>query len=79
MVGKRLPRRGGAQDAVHHGERIALFHPTARGGRERGALIISVVSIALNLLTGNARVNVQRRPPGPPKTPGGGNGPVIDV
>ncbi len=44
-----------------------------------GALIISVVSIALNLLTGNARINVQRRPPGPPKNPGGGNGPVIDV
>ena len=44
-----------------------------------GALIISVVTIALNLLTGNSRVNVQRRPPGPPKTPGGGNGPVIDV
>ena len=44
-----------------------------------GALIISVVSIALNLLTGNARVNVQRRPPGPPKNPGGGDGPVIDV
>ena len=44
-----------------------------------GAIIISVVSIALNLLTGNARVNVQRRPPGPPKNPGGGNGPVIDV
>jgi putative membrane protein len=45
-----------------------------------GALIISVISIALNVLTGNARVSVQRRPPpGPPKSPGGGNGPVIDV
>jgi putative membrane protein len=45
-----------------------------------GALIISVISIALNVLTGNARVSVQRRPPpGPPKNPGGGNGPVIDV
>ncbi len=44
-----------------------------------GALIISVISVALNLLTGNARVSVQRRrPPEPPKTPGG-NGPVIDV
>jgi putative membrane protein len=48
-----------------------------------GALIISVVSIVLNLLTGNssaqARVEVrgQRRPPpGPPDT---GSGPVIDV
>jgi len=44
-----------------------------------GAIIISVISIALNLLTGNSQVKVQRRPPGPPKGPGGGNGPVIDV
>jgi putative membrane protein len=47
-----------------------------------GALIISVISMALNVLTGNSRVNVISRrgpPPGPPKGPGGGNGPVIDV
>jgi putative membrane protein len=45
-----------------------------------GALIISIISVALNLLTGNARVSVQRRrPPGPPKGPDGGSGPVIDV
>ncbi len=47
-----------------------------------GALIISVISMALNVLTGNARVSVQRRrPPDPPKNKdaGGGNGPVIDV
>ena len=45
-----------------------------------GALIISVISIALNVLTGNARVSVRRGPPpGTPKNPGGGNGPVIDV
>jgi putative membrane protein len=45
-----------------------------------GALIISIVSVALNVLTGNARVSVQRRsPPNPPKSPGNGNGPVIDV
>jgi putative membrane protein len=44
-----------------------------------GALIIGVISIALNLLTGNARVSVQRRrPPGPPKDSGSG-GSVIDV
>jgi putative membrane protein len=41
-----------------------------------GAIIISVVSVALNVLTGNARVTVQRRPP---KNPPGGDGPVIDV
>lgn len=46
-----------------------------------GALIISVISVALNVLTGNARVNVQknRRPPGPPPNAGGGSGQVIDV
>jgi putative membrane protein len=46
-----------------------------------GAVIISVISVALNVLTGNARVSVQqrRRPPGPPKPPDGGDGPVIDV
>lgn len=45
-----------------------------------GALIISIISVALNVLTGNARVSVQRRrPPDPPKNSGGGNGPVIDV
>ena len=41
-----------------------------------GAIIISVVSIALNVLTGNPRVTIQRRPP---KNPPGGDGPVIDV
>ena len=44
-----------------------------------GALIISIVSLALNLLTGGARVQIQRRPP-PPKNPhDDGDGPVIDV
>ncbi|MGD0087574.1 MAG: phage holin family protein [Verrucomicrobiota bacterium] len=43
-----------------------------------GALIISIVSVALNVLTGNARVTVQRRPP-PPKKPRDDDGPVIDV
>ena len=44
-----------------------------------GALIISVISAALNVLTGNSRVSVQKQPPAnPPKGPGG-NGPVIDV
>jgi putative membrane protein len=50
-----------------------------------GAFLISIFAGALNLLTGNTRVSVQRR--GPPDNPGGGsnsgsgggNGPVIDV
>jgi len=46
-----------------------------------GALIISVVSIALNILTGagGARVSIHRRPR-PPRGPhDDGHGPVIDV
>ena len=43
-----------------------------------GALIISIVSVALNVLTGTTRVTVQRRPP-PPKKPRDDDGPVIDV
>ena len=44
-----------------------------------GAIIISIVSIALNVLTGmgNARVTFQRRPPPPRKSDD--DGPVIDV
>ena len=48
-----------------------------------GALIISVISITLNVLTGQTRVNgkisMSRRPPKQPKDPSGGGGPVIDV
>ena len=65
---------------------LPFFHITSDGVNFSfgyaflGAIIISVISIALNVLTGNARVSIQRRPPpGPPKNPGGGDGPVIDV
>ena len=44
-----------------------------------GALIISIVSVALNVLTGNARVSVRRRSPPSQSPPDDGNGPVIDV
>lgn len=45
-----------------------------------GAAIISIVSIALNVLTGNARasIQIQRRPPPPPKKDDDDK-PVIDV
>ncbi len=56
------------------------FQVDTFGAAFLGALTISVVSVILNIMTGNARVSVQRRPPpGPPKNPGDGNGPVIDV
>jgi putative membrane protein len=45
-----------------------------------GALVISIVSLLLNLITGSSRARVRfqhrRRPPG---SEGGGGGPVIDV
>lgn len=46
-----------------------------------GAVIISIVSIALNILTGagGTRVTIQRRPRPPRDSHDDGNGPVIDV
>jgi putative membrane protein len=46
-----------------------------------GAFIISIVSLVLNGFTGsgNARIQVHRGPRPPPKSDGGGSGPVIDV
>jgi putative membrane protein len=43
-----------------------------------GALIIGIISLLLNFLTGNTRISVQR-PPSNPRGGPGGNGPVIDV
>jgi putative membrane protein len=55
------------------------FYVDSFGYAFLGALIISIVSIALNVLTGGARVSVQRRRP-PPKHPGDDDDkPVIDV
>ena len=49
------------------------FYVDSFGYAFLGALIISFISVALNVLTGNARVTVPpRRPPGPPKSPPGG-------
>jgi len=59
---------------------LPFFHVDSFGYAFLGAFIISLISVALNVLTGNARVSVQhRQPPEPPKNSGGGNGPVIDV
>ncbi len=46
-----------------------------------GALVISIVSLVLNTLTGTGegRVRVRRSAPGNKPTGGDGNGPVIDV
>jgi len=58
---------------------LPFFHVDSFGYAFLGALIMSVISALLNAVTGNARVSVKRRPPGPPKGSGGGDGPVIDV
>jgi putative membrane protein len=44
-----------------------------------GALIISVVSVVLNTLTGTGGSRVQVRRGNPPRDSGPGSGPVIDV
>ncbi len=56
------------------------FQVDTFGAAFLGALIISLVSVALNVLTGNAnaRITIQRRPP-PPKKAGQRRKPVIDV
>ncbi len=57
------------------------FQVNTFGAAILGALIISLVSGALNVLTGNsnARITIQRRPPPSKKPDNDGNGPVIDV
>ena len=46
-----------------------------------GALVIGIVSLVLNILTGSggARVEIRRRGSRPPGSDGDGGGPVIDV
>jgi putative membrane protein len=57
---------------------LPFFHVDTFGYAFAGAAIISIISMALNALTGNARIIVQRRPP-PPRKSDDDNGPVIDV
>jgi putative membrane protein len=57
------------------------FQVDSFGAAFLGALLISIVSIALNILTGlgGTRVSFQRRRSPPSKKGGGDDGPVIDV
>jgi putative membrane protein len=59
---------------------LPFFHVDGFGYAFLGALIISFISLALNVLTGNARasIKIQRRPP-PPKKSDDDDKPVIDV
>jgi putative membrane protein len=60
---------------------LPFFHVDGFGYAFLGALIISFISLALNILTGNARasIKIQRRPPPPPKKSDDDDKPVIDV
>ena len=64
------------------GNLVSSFHVDGFLTAFKGGLVISVVSLLLNSLTGagNTRIQIQR---GKPRTPGDksgpGNGPVIDV
>ena len=60
---------------------LPFFHVDSFGYAFLGALIISVISVAINVLTGVSKLSVQMRRPrqAPPKPPSSGDGPVIDV
>ena len=60
---------------------LPSFEVSSFGSAFLGSVIISVVSVALNILTGSsdARIKFQRRRRPPPSDRGGGSGPVIDV
>jgi putative membrane protein len=61
---------------------LKFFHVASFGAALWGALVISVVTIILNTLTGtgSSRVEVRRKkPPSNPPGPDQGGGPVIDV
>ena len=64
------------------GQIVKTFHVASFGAAFWGGLVISLVSLPLNLLTGtgSARLAVRRgKPPEDDKRSGGGDGPVIDV
>ncbi|MGD1087493.1 MAG: phage holin family protein [Verrucomicrobiota bacterium] len=57
------------------------FQVDSFGSAFLGAIVISIVSIGLNILTGNMRagIKIRRRPTPPPKKSDDDDGPVIDV
>ena len=61
---------------------VEQFHVDGFSSAFWGALVISIVSLLLNTLTGTGETRLKlsrsKRPP-PPKKPDGGGGPVIDV
>lgn len=66
------------------GQIVHRFYVSNFGSAVLGSIIISVVGIVLNTLTGSGKSRIHIRRPGrPPRPPGrgddGGDGPVIDV
>jgi putative membrane protein len=55
------------------------FHVASFWWAFGGAVIISVVSMILNIMTGNTKSRIQVQRNRPPKSGPGGDGPVIDV
>ena len=64
------------------GRLVEQFHVEGFGPAFWGALVISIVSLLLNTLTGtgDSRIEIRRtKRPAPPSKPDDGDGPVIDV
>jgi putative membrane protein len=63
------------------GQLVIGFHVEGFWTAFWGGLVISVISILLNTLTGTGehRMEMRGKPPDPPRRGGGGGGPVIDV
>lgn len=63
------------------GNLLKDFHVDTFGAAFVGGLVISLITIALNSLTGagNSRIEIRRGNPRPPRKTDTGNGPVIDV
>ena len=64
------------------GQLVKTFHVATFGAAFWGGLVISLVSMPLNLLTGTGRTRLQVRrgkPAAEARRPGGDDGPVIDV
>jgi putative membrane protein len=64
------------------GQLVIAFHVVGFWSAFWGGLVISLVSLVLNTLTGTGehRIEMRGKPPDPPRRGGGGgSGPVIDV
>jgi putative membrane protein len=63
------------------GQLVIAFHVADFWAAFWGGLVISLVSLILNTLTGSGehRIEWRRGPQDPPRRGGGGSGPVIDV